>query len=229
MPPGKGSKGPKKTGSKPTPSEPTEDTPAMSTEGPMEDATEEQTEEMPAREARRSVRLKRAADAPPKPGCVIYLGHIPHGFYENEMRGFFSQFGKVNRLRLARCKKTTSSKHYAYLEFAHAEVAPIAAEAMNNYLMFQKILKCHVVPTEDLHPNLFKGADRPFRKKPWKEIERERHNQDRTPAQEAKRLEKLTKREQQRRAKLEAAGIEYDFEGYESKIAPPSKHSTFDD
>lgn len=39
-----------------------------------------------------------------KPGA-IYLGHIPHGFYEKEMRGYFSQFGKVTRLRLFRSKK----------------------------------------------------------------------------------------------------------------------------
>lgn len=36
---------------------------------------------------------------------VIYLGHIPHGFYENEMRQYFSQFGTVTRLKLARSKK----------------------------------------------------------------------------------------------------------------------------
>ena len=41
-----------------------------------------------------------------KPGAV-YLGHIPHGFYENEMRGYFSQFGKVTRLKLFRSKKVS--------------------------------------------------------------------------------------------------------------------------
>eukprot|EP00965_Chrysotila_dentata_P070970 2345471-Pleurochrysis_carterae.AAC.5 len=38
-------------------------------------------------------------------GAVLYLGHIPHGFYEEQMRGFFSQFGTVTRLRLARNSK----------------------------------------------------------------------------------------------------------------------------
>lgn len=36
---------------------------------------------------------------------MVYVGHIPHGFYEEEMRGYFSQFGTVTRLRLARSKK----------------------------------------------------------------------------------------------------------------------------
>ena len=39
---------------------------------------------------------------------VLYVGHIPHGFYEHEMRSFFSQFGTVNRLRLSRSKKVLS-------------------------------------------------------------------------------------------------------------------------
>ena len=36
---------------------------------------------------------------------VIYLGHIPHGFYENQIQDFFSQFGTVNKVRLSRSKK----------------------------------------------------------------------------------------------------------------------------
>ena len=39
-----------------------------------------------------------------RPG-VVYVGHIPHGFYEEEMRKYFSQFGTVTRLRLARSRK----------------------------------------------------------------------------------------------------------------------------
>lgn len=36
---------------------------------------------------------------------VLYLGRIPHGFYEEEMKAYFSQFGDISRLRLARNKK----------------------------------------------------------------------------------------------------------------------------
>lgn len=36
---------------------------------------------------------------------VLYLGRIPHGFYEEEMKEYFTQFGEVTRLRLARNKK----------------------------------------------------------------------------------------------------------------------------
>lgn len=76
-----------------------------------------------------------------KPG-VIYLGRIPHGFYEEQMKAYFGQFGTVSRLRLSRNKKTGASKHYAFIEFAEEEVAKIVAETMDNYLLYGHILKC---------------------------------------------------------------------------------------
>lgn len=36
---------------------------------------------------------------------VVYLSHIPQGFYEEEMNSYFSQFGRVTRLNLVRSKK----------------------------------------------------------------------------------------------------------------------------
>ncbi len=44
------------------------------------------------------------ADEPMTPG-IVYVGRIPHGFYEKEMKGFFSQFGEVKRIRVSRNKK----------------------------------------------------------------------------------------------------------------------------
>jgi len=40
---------------------------------------------------------------------VVYLGHIPYGFFEDQIKGFFSQFGEVTRLKLARSKKVTEN------------------------------------------------------------------------------------------------------------------------
>jgi nucleolar protein 15 len=53
-------------------------------------------------------RANEPAGTATKPG-VIYLGRIPHGFYEDEMRGYFSQFGTVTRLRLSRNKKVRNA------------------------------------------------------------------------------------------------------------------------
>lgn len=73
---------------------------------------------------------------------AIYIGRIPHGFYEDQLKSYFDQFGIVSRVKLARSKRTGRSKGYAFVEFYSSEVAKVAAEAMNNYLMFNCILKC---------------------------------------------------------------------------------------
>lgn len=90
--------------------------------------------------------------------------HIPHGFYEDQLLGYFNQFGKVTRVRLSRSKKTAKSKGYAFVEFQHPEVADIAAETMNGYLMLGQKLQARVVPKAEQHPMLWKGANRKFKK-----------------------------------------------------------------
>jgi hypothetical protein len=41
---------------------------------------------------------------------VVYLSHIPEGFYEEEMYSYFSQFGRVTRLNLVKSKKVLTMK-----------------------------------------------------------------------------------------------------------------------
>merc|ERR1712133_356798 len=107
---------------------------------------------------------KVPAFSSPKNRGVVYISHIPHGFYEKQMREFFSQFGSVTNLRLGRSRNTGKSRGYAFVEFKFHEVATIVAESMNNYLMFDKILKCSVVPQEKVSQAMFAGkikASRP--------------------------------------------------------------------
>jgi len=145
---------------------------------------------------------------------VVYLGHIPHGFYEKQMRGFFSQFGAVAQLRLARSKKSTRSKGYAFIKFEDPKVAIIVANTMDKYLLFGNTLQCNVLKQEDVHPNMFKGADKPFRKVPWRDIAKKRQNAPRTAEQTIKITKRLIQKDNKKRKKLEALGIKYDFEGY---------------
>lgn len=77
---------------------------------------------------------------------VVYLSHIPHGFYEPQMKEYFAQFGKVRRLVLRRSNKTGKSRGYAFIQFEDDAVAKIVAETMNNYLMFERVLKCKFIP-----------------------------------------------------------------------------------
>lgn len=83
-------------------------------------------------------------------GGVLYIGRIPHGFYEPEMMAYFSQFGTVTRLRISRSKKTGRSRHYGFIEFASPEVAQIVQETMDNYLLFGHLLKVKTIPPTEI-------------------------------------------------------------------------------
>lgn len=87
---------------------------------------------------------------------VVYLSHIPPGFHEKEMKGFFGQFGHVTRLRLVRSEKTGNSKGYAFIEFRFKEVAQVVADSMNNYLMRNRLLKANVIPSEKVNSKMFR-------------------------------------------------------------------------
>jgi len=136
---------------------------------------------------------------------------VPRGFFEAQMKKYFSQFGKVNQLRLSRNKKTGASKHYAFVEFQSQEVADIVARTMNNYLLFGHILKVHLIPTDQVHPDLFKGAkDRfkvdPRNKKAGLEMERGAER-----AQWEKRVENENKRRSSKAKQLKSI-FDYEFE-----------------
>ena len=82
---------------------------------------------------------------------ILYLGHIPFGFFETEIKDFFAQFGKITRVKLARSKKTARSKGYAFIEFADLKAAAIAADTMNDRFMMDRRLVCHVVDDQNVH------------------------------------------------------------------------------
>lgn len=83
---------------------------------------------------------------------------LPHGFFEEQLKDYFSQFGKVTRVRLARSRKTTKSRGFAFVEFQYPEVAEIAAETMNNYMMFRKLIKTVYIPPEQQKFNYFRSS-----------------------------------------------------------------------
>lgn len=155
----------------------------------------------------------REKDERPK---VLYIGHVPHGFYEEQMRGYFSQFGEVTRLRLSRNKKTGKSKHYAFVEFKHPEVAQIVAESMNGYLLFESVLKVRTMTEAECHPEMWKGANRKFKQVPWQKKAATQHDRERSADEQKARNSALLRGERRRRKKIADAGIEYDFPGYAS-------------
>lgn len=93
------------------------------------------------------IRLKRG---------IVLLQNIPHGFYEKQLKKYFGQYGDVTRMRLARSEKTGRSKHFAFIEFRYPEVAQIAAESLNNYIMFRQRLQTVYIPPEKQDHDYFK-------------------------------------------------------------------------
>ncbi|KAJ5368655.1 uncharacterized protein N7496_008415 [Penicillium cataractarum] len=162
------------------------------------------------KKAEKKMKKLQQGDSKDEPGTV-YVGRIPHGFYEHQMRAYFSQFGEITKLRLSRNRLTGRSKHYAFIEFASITVAKIVAETMDNYLMYSHILKCKFVPAEQLHPEVWKGANRRFKRTPWNQIERKRLLKGKTRDQWSKRIEDEQRKRQAKADKLKAFGYEIEL------------------
>lgn len=143
------------------------------------------------------------------------------------LAGFFDQFGLVTKLRVSRNKKTGKAKHYAFVEFQSPEVAAIAAEAMDNYMMFKQKLRVKVVKSADVHPQLFKGANRKFRKIPRQKLNSEIHNRERTADESALRVKRHIAKDKKTKQRIKAAGIDYEYEPLEESVPPKPTHKKF--
>ncbi|KAL3837165.1 hypothetical protein ACJMK2_022542 [Sinanodonta woodiana] len=150
-----------------------------------------------------------------KPG-IVRLSHIPWGFFEHDIKDYFKQFGTVSRVRLSRSKRTGNCRGYAYIEFASEDVARIAAETMNNYLMFGKLLKCRFM--DRVHPKLMKGANRKFRKPMTHIQDAKRHNQIKTEIQQARGVRRFLGAYKKKMNKLVSLGINYELDGIITSI-----------
>lgn len=141
---------------------------------------------------------------------VIYVGRIPHGFYEQEMRQYFSQFGDISNLRLSRNRRTGSSRHFAFIEFESVEVAEIASKTMDNYLLFGHILKCKMVAPEQVHKNLWEGANKRFKRVPWNKMEGRKLKQGMNEEAWDKRVEREKVRRAKKKEILKSMGYEFE-------------------
>jgi nucleolar protein 15 len=94
------------------------------------------------------------------PSDIIYIGHIPAGFEEKEMRKFFTQFGDVVRLKLVRNKKTLASRGHAFIKFNNVDTAVTVSESMNGYFIGERQLVSHVVPRNKVHEGMLRTGAR---------------------------------------------------------------------
>lgn len=162
------------------------------------------------------------AAKPPKPQSkanVLYLGHIPQGFYENEMKKFLDQFGKLAKVRVSRSTRTGKSRGYGFLQFFSPEVTAIVQKTLHGYILMGRSLVCQHVPEEHVYEKMFVGGLSAFTKDAHvnthvgarkRSIEAQIARVD-TPESIAKRVKRLQDVDAVRQAKLLAKGIKYDY------------------
>lgn len=108
--------------------------------------------------------------------AVIYIGHLPYGFLEDQLKTYFKQFGEVLAVKVCRSKKTARSKGYGFVQFQYPEVATIAADTMNNYMILGRVLKCHVLKSHQPNPFTFRDMRKKTRFVNWRKIFTMQHN-----------------------------------------------------
>lgn len=140
---------------------------------------------------------------------VVYVGRIPHGFYETEMYKYFSQFGKILQMRLCRNKRTGASKHFGFIEFNTPAVADIVCETMNNYLLFGHLLKVIRVPPEKVHRKLFGPHSRLLGRRPPPPKPKARKDRKRSREEWAQIAAELMDYRKRRAQRLKSLGIDY--------------------
>lgn len=140
----------------------------------------------------------------------VYVSHMPTGLEEDGLRKFFSQFGKVVKVKVSRSKKTGRSKGYSFVEFEEKEVAKIAANTMHGFLLFGKQLVCQYL--DEVHkftmfPNKKNVKD------PYIDF-KDRYNAQESVEKTKDRVRRLLDNEKALRQKLSDLGVVYDFPGY---------------
>ncbi|OTF76743.1 RNA-binding protein-like protein, partial [Euroglyphus maynei] len=166
---------------------------------------------------------------------VVMIKNFPHGFYEQQMYEYFSQFGEVTRLKIIRSHKTGKPKNYGFIEFRFEDVAEIAAQTMDNYLMFDRIVKCKLLPPEKINVNIFKNWNKPF----VSSVEKHRlaHNQLKTAKQELRMVQRHLRRIRKMNAILAQNDIEFecviinrplDLKAAADNVKIQSKHESID-
>lgn len=158
-----------------------------------------------------------------KESGVVYLGHLPHGFYEKQIKQYMTQFGKVKAVKVSRSIKTGKSKGYAFVEFYSDEVAKVVADTMDNYLVFERIVKCQYVPTAKLHPKMMGRRSGVFKPPKAHILARDRHNNKHKELKQEKTIKRLLKKHKKRSDMLKSLGIDLQMNKLENVITAGKK------
>jgi RNA recognition motif. (a.k.a. RRM, RBD, or RNP domain) len=83
---------------------------------------------------------------------------------------FVQVYSPLNKIQ------TGKSKHYGFIEFESSSVAKIVSETMDNYLLHGHLLQCKIIPKDEVHPQLWVGANRKWRPVPSGRLAMAKHN-----------------------------------------------------
>ena len=178
---------------------------------------EESKEEMKQISKKREIQKEDGISSQPSTG-VVYVGHLPWGFIDSTLKKYFSQFGNITRIISPKSSKTGRSVGYAFIEFEDEETARIAAKTMNNYILFEKILKCSFVEDKKKYDRIFLKWKKKFEFKERYKIHCENISKKKSNEQIKEMVQGLLDREEQRREKMKELGIKYEYKGFKEIV-----------
>ena len=146
----------------------------------------------------REIQNEEGISSQPTSG-VVYVGHLPWGFIDSTLKKYFSQFGTITRIISPKSSKTGRSVGYAFIEFEDEETARIAAKTMNNYILFEKILKCSFVEDKKKYDRIFLKWKKKFEFKERYKIHCEKLAKKKSKEEIKEMIQGLLDREEKRR------------------------------
>ena len=165
----------------------------------------------------REIQNEEGISSQPTSG-VVYVGHLPWGFIDSTLKKYFSQFGTITRIISPKSSKTGRSVGYAFIEFEDEETARIAAKTMNNYILFEKILKCSFVEDKKKYDRIFLKWKKKFEFKERYKIHCEKLAKKKSKEEIKEMIQGLLDREEKRREKMKELGIKYEYKGFKEIV-----------
>ena len=165
---------------------------------------------------KREIQNEEGISSNPSTG-VIYVGHLQWEFLDDNLKKYFSQFGNITRIISPKSSKTGRSVGYAFIEFEDEETARIAAKTMNNYILFEKILKCSFVEDKKKYDRIFLKWKKKFEFKERYKIQCEKMKK-KNKEEIKTMIQGLLDREEQRREKMKELGIKYEYKGFKEIV-----------
>ena len=180
--------------------------------------TKEKSEQKIQKKSKRELQNEEGIDQNQNSTGVIYVGHLPWGFIDSTIKKYFEQFGPITRIICPKSSKTGRSVGYAFIEFGDEETARIAAKTMNNYILFEKILKCSYVEDKTKYDRIFLKWKKKFEFKQRYKEHCEKMNKKKSNEEIKILVQGLLDREEKRREKLKEMGIDYEYKGYKEIV-----------